>query len=38
MPPRTGTSHAIEAFVATVSASYLKDVLQHFVILSDVSP
>ncbi|WP_311171670.1 hypothetical protein [Halobellus ordinarius] len=31
MPHRTGASHAIAALVATVSASYLKDLLRHLV-------
>ena len=31
MPHRTGASHAIAALVATVSASYLKDVLRQLV-------
>ncbi|QZX98275.1 hypothetical protein [Halobaculum rubrum] len=36
MPHRTGVSHAIAALAAMVSASYLKDVLKHFVSTRDL--
>lgn len=36
MPHRTGVSHAIAALAAMVSASYLKDILKHFVSARDL--